>query len=407
MLLDWAIQPRFESALKDAGGARWQRYQKHRHDYVLTFSIELLIRIMPTAEVATNLLYNPEGDSSCEAELDAIAIYDSIVFLIEVKGADVTNPARRGAPDRLRRDLEEVIAKSHSQALRAKAYILSNANVSFRRQAGGGNFIIPEGIRNVVMISVSLATLGHLTAFLHADSEIGFFRDGEYSWVVSIYDLIVLADIIDLPSMFPHYVMRRVYTAHQGFLEAHDELDIFGYYLKEGLYIDDIAKKTSADGRKTFMNLLSYTGQFDEYYSYITGVRQKRAEKPAQKMHLKFREILIRLDSSGLPGRVDTIMAILDFDSETRKVFWKGVKSAHRSCRSTNKSSNFTLTGDEDGGWGITYICDQENSDSIEDNLHRYCSKMQQEFKYKKWIGIAEAITGSSPKTVKLSISCV
>lgn len=212
---------------------------------------------MPTAEVATNLLYNPEGDSSREAELDAIAIYDSIVFLIEVKGADVTDPARRGAPDRLRRDLEEVIAKSHSQALRAKACISSHANASFRRQAGGGNFIVPEGIRNVVMISVSLATLGHLTAFLHADSEIGLFQNGEYSWIVSIYDLIVLADIIDLPSMFPHYVMRRVHTAHQGFLEAHDELDIFGYYLKEGLYVDDIAKRTSVDGKKTFMKLLS------------------------------------------------------------------------------------------------------------------------------------------------------
>ncbi len=404
MLLDWAIQPAFEAAFKTAGASSWQRFQKHRHDHVLRLSAELLQRMMPAATIDTNLLYCEGENPSREAEIDAIAIYDSVVFLIEVKGADVTDPARRGAPDRLRRDLEEVIAKSHSQALRAKDYISAKGHATFRRAAGGPDLVIPGGIQNVVMISVSLAPLGHLTALLHAGSDIGFFRDGEYSWVVSLYDLIVLGDVIDLPPMFPHYVMRRVHTAHQGVLEAHDELDIFGYYLKEGLYIDDIAEQLATGEGKATMGLLSYTGQFDEYYAYITGSRRKRAEKPAQRMHPKLRGILDRLEASGLLGRVDAAMAILDLCHETRMVFLKGVEKAQKICSRNRKPSNFTLTGKDGGGWGLTYMCDREPSVLSEDDLRHHCNGKQQQSQYKKWVGIAEVI-GNSPKTISVSFS--
>ena len=53
---------------------------------------------MPTVEFTTNLLYYAGGDRAKEAELDALGRYDSLKFLVEAKGADVTDPARRGAP---------------------------------------------------------------------------------------------------------------------------------------------------------------------------------------------------------------------------------------------------------------------------------------------------------------------
>jgi len=58
-----------------------------------------------------------------------------------------------------------------------------------------------------------------------------------------------MADIIDLPPVFPHYVKRRVHTAHLGLLEAHDELDIFSYYLAEGLYLNAIEGCTTPGPR--------------------------------------------------------------------------------------------------------------------------------------------------------------
>ena len=194
MLLDWAIQPAFETALKNIGGARWERYHKHRHDWLLQTAVRLLQRIMPTAEFTTNLLYSEGGDRAKEAELDALGRYDSLIFLVEAKGADVTDPARRGLPDRLRYDLGKVIADSHAQAVRAKTYLSAAPEAHFRRTDGGPDVVVPvDTVHNIALISVSLAPLGHLTALLHADSALGFFRNGEYSWVISLYDLLVIS----------------------------------------------------------------------------------------------------------------------------------------------------------------------------------------------------------------------
>ena len=106
----------------------------------------------------------------------------------------MTDPARRGLPDRLRYDLGKVIADSHAQAVRAKTYLSAAPEAHFRRTDGGPDVVVPvDTVHNIALISVSLAPLGHLTALLHADSALGFFRNGEYSWVISLYDLLVIS----------------------------------------------------------------------------------------------------------------------------------------------------------------------------------------------------------------------
>ncbi len=402
MLIDWAIQPAFETALKNVGESVWQRYQKQRHDYVLNRSVDILQGMMPGASIGKNLLYLSKENKSSEAEIDAIAVYDGVVFLIEVKGANITAPALRGAPDRLRRDLEKVIAKSHLQALRAKNYITRDRESIFRRDDGEPDFILPPGIRDIVLISISLATMGHLTALLHADSDIGFFKNGEYSWVVSLYDLIVIGDIIELPPMFPHYVKRRVNVAHLGILEAHDELDLFGYYMNEGLYVDDIAEELEKESGKPRMSLLSYTGQFDEYYSYQYGSRRRHAAKPNQKIPYKMKKMIERLENSRLPGRVEAAMAILDLCHETRLSFLKGIEKTQKISLREHRISDVTVYGQEGGGWGLTYMCDR-TSLTLEGSLRLHCNRKIEQMNYKKWLGFAETINRNA-KVISICI---
>jgi hypothetical protein len=213
----------------------------------------------------------------------------------------------------------------------------------------------------------------------------------------------VIADVIDLPSMFPHYVMRRLHIARQGILEAHDELDIFGYYLKEGLYIDDLAKNMSNEDGKIGMRLLSYTGQFDEYYAYVAGSRKKRAQKPTQKIPLKLQTVLQRLETSGLPGHVEAAMTILDLCHTARLAFLRGVEKARKISKRERRLSDITLTGEEAGGWGLTYMCGREAS-ALESAVYRYCERKRQQLGYRKWVGIAEVID-HRPKIVSISVS--
>lgn len=404
MLLDWAVQPAYEAALKGVGGSLWERYQKHRHDWLLFTAVRLLQWTMPTAEFATNLLYYQDGDRAKEAERDALGRYDSLVFLIEAKGADVTEPARRGAPDRLRHDLGEVIAKSHAQAVRAKAYLSWTSEARFRRAYGGPDVVVPvDTVRDVILISVSLAPLGHLTGLLHAGSELGFFRDGEYSWVVSLYDLMVITDVIDLPPVFPHYVKRRVHTAHLGLLEALDELDIFIYYLAEGLYLDDIAATMRSGGQNACFQLMSYTSGLDDYYAYVTGVRRTLAPKPTPRLDQELRAILERLERSGLPGRLDAAMAILDLDDRGRKDFLRHVKKARAISQRERRASKVSLQGAHHGEWRLTYMCDCEPG-KLGEALQSYCARKQREEGVRTWIGFAELV-GRQPQVISVIVS--
>ena len=107
LLLDWAIQPGFEAALKKAGAKLWARYHKHRHDFVLAKAMQCLQAVMPSAQVSSNLFYRPSKPGAELAELDGLCIYDSLAIFAEVKAADFTDPAKRGAPERLLDNLSD------------------------------------------------------------------------------------------------------------------------------------------------------------------------------------------------------------------------------------------------------------------------------------------------------------
>jgi len=250
-------------------------------------------------------------------------------------------------------------------------------------------------------MSVTLAPIGHLTAQLHADSPIGLFRPGEYSWVVNLYDLLVIADMLDLQAAFPHYVTRRVHTAHLGLLEAADELDIFGYYLVEGLYLDDVANALRRDSANASFRLLSYTGVFDAYYAHLTGARLTPAPKPAQRIPRDLRALLALLDRPGLPRRPDAALAILDLDGRGRDAFARNIERARQIARAEQRPSNATIAGRGDGGWGITYWCDIA-PEAAAGALEAYCGRKRGEAGAQKWFGIGEVVERDSRQVVSI-----
>ena len=207
------------------------RYRKHRHGYLLGRGVKCLQRILPGATAYINLHYEFEG---VRPELDALVQYDSVLIVLEAKGAPLTPPARRGAPDRLERDLRRIVSDAHAQGHRAYRFLREGSG-RFRLGDGTAMQVDLGSFEEVFVVSLHLEPLGHLTALSHAVEAMGLPTDGpEQSWMVSLYDLMVLSDVLDIPSMFPHYVKRRLRVGRQGFIDAHDELDFFCYYLQEG-----------------------------------------------------------------------------------------------------------------------------------------------------------------------------
>lgn len=400
-LLDWSIQAALEENIKAKSETLWQRYQKNRHDYLVSTTAALLRRVMPEALVETNLTYTVEAQESTVTELDALCLFDRQVFLIEAKAADLTDPAKRGAPERLERDLGTIVGAPHAQANRARELILASEEAVFTPQLSAKQVRLRRReVSHLYMVSVSLAPIGHLTALMQnpPDGGVGssFFLPGQYSWMVSLYDLMVIADLIEIPAMFPHYVSRRERAAKLGVLIAHDELDVFGFYLKEGLYLEDFG----SDPQRTKLQLASYTTSMDDYYAYTTGIRETPARKPKQQMDPPYRRLIEAVAESRLPGRVAMVMQLLDLSTASRRKLIEMFQRARNIQKRERRLVDMTIYGESEEGWAITIMVDADEQ-RLAQTLDQYGELKQNQLQAKTWYGIG-MIAGKIDKVVYL-----
>lgn len=379
-----AIQAVLENVLKNVGGKTWARYHTHRHDTVLRFGLDLLDEAMPDAHIESSLYYEIEEEGNRKrAELDGLVVYDSVLFLVEAKGHSFTEPAKRGAAKRLKKHLHDVITKAHQQALRAHTYIKSHAQneptVSFMRSKGKPFELETSHIERVFLVSLSLEPLGHITGHLSSGKHGGIFADEIAPWALSIFDLVVIAELTDLAPMFPHYVERRMRAAAQDLFTSHDELDFFGHFLRDGLYYTKEELPVVGGRKIDSIQLGSFTVDIDAYYMHQEGVRRTFARKPRQKMSEDFRRLIRRIDRSGLAGRLEVALILLDLDQEARANIVKGVKKAVKRTKRRGRDQFFILPAtDNKHRWGITVLTVQSKADA-DDKLARRCKKILRE----------------------------
>jgi hypothetical protein len=147
-MLDGAIQPAIEHALRKLPQGVQNRYWAHRGDYVETKTLELLNKVLLPEESYHSLKY-PDPTTGNETELDGLIRADYNLILMEAKAGPVRLPSRRGAPNRLVEDIKSLIIDAHAQATRAADYISSSESPIFRDADG----------TKVVLLNLTLQTL--------------------------------------------------------------------------------------------------------------------------------------------------------------------------------------------------------------------------------------------------------
>jgi len=393
-LLLWAIQPTLETALK-SDSRIWSRYERHRHDFVLGEAVRLLHEIMPTSQFATHLKYKVvEAGQQKEVELDALGSYDTAIFLLEAKAGGLQQAARKGVPAPLRDQVSDLVHAAHSQALRAEQYLRTSSNPVFTPGRGKPIVLAPHTAKRarIYLVSVILEPLGHLTAKMRLDSP--FVADPQKpSWAVSVLDLYAIADCLKgYPAWLPHYIERRTRVFGQPWLVTGDELDLFLMYLAKGLYYENAAEVGLVDGKTPDEVLFTgYQDKLDAYYLRASGARSRAAPKPQPAMDPAFRVLIDRLDASGLSGRLDGELALLDMGGESRRGFLDNIQKTRRRASRDGKPHDFHVIGGIPGvdRWGLVYACAASSSER-EAKFRSYCAQKRAETRARRWVLIAE-----------------
>ena len=386
-LLLWAIKPRLEEIIKN--DSLWKSYEKARKNYLENESLKLLGNVLKEAKIYKNLKYKLEEDSqTINFELDGLIIFDNTLMLIECKAGGLSSPARRGGPDRIVRDLKKLVAEAHAQAIRARNYIFETSEPTFELPDGKILTIDKSKFKSTFLLTTTLEPLGAFTPVLYKTKELGIFEDNDLPWAVCLFDLRVICELIDFPSQLIHYLKRRLRINELGIAEAHDELDWFGQYLKEGLYFEELPKSGFDNYR-----LLSYTTEIDDYYFYINGVRKTYAPKPSQKMSNIFKQLINELEDSGKSNYLDVTSLLLEMSGKDRTEFEKLVKQQRERTKSDGRIHDFTLFYKQSIQTGVTFVCAKGLDNSgLEKILLDYSLRKKEQTNMEHWIAIGNIV---------------
>lgn len=248
-----------------------------RDNYIEIKTKSLFEKLLPKTKFYHSLEYQFEDDGKLkDTELDILGINEDTIYIIEVKAGELNDKHRRGALKGLKDRMEETISEGSYQSHRAKKYIENLEAPVFE--------YIEEGVRKTLTvtnpknykihkITVTFEHFSGLSINLKYLVESGILKDEyKWAWIVSLYDLMILADLIDGEKQFNEYLDYRLGMYERSDITFLDEIEILGFYMKGNFPLPE------EDKNKDIL-MTGFIEDIDDYYTK-SGVGMFTVDKP-------------------------------------------------------------------------------------------------------------------------------
>ncbi len=259
--------------------------EQRRSTFLEQETQRIVSQALPEASIRPGVKWTWQGE---RFETDVLAVIDRTVLIVECKSASLTPQGLRGAPERVRRHVVDLIADPAIQSSRLESVIT--------RARGGDRDALavacdlgldPAEIDTVIRISV---TLDDLTVLASAERELkaaGWVpKELELATTLNITDLICVADLLTRPSQFLHYFARRT--------QVQRSADVIGFELDFlGLYLATNFGLLTVEGRHRLV-ITGMSQQVDLYYQNIEVGHP--TEKPIPRIDPYFVALLDQLE---------------------------------------------------------------------------------------------------------------
>lgn len=253
---------------------------------------EIFRRALPGADIRSSVKWTV-GDQQFETDL--LVIIDRTVVIAEAKSNRLTPEGLRGAPDRVRRHINDIVLAPSLQSARL-AKLIEDAR---RGDPAAVQFLSETKLNQcqidrVIRISVTLDDLSILTSAEEDFKSVGWVpADHELAPTILISDLGCIIDILTNPLQVLHYLAERSFF-QKSFDLLGDELDFLGLYLMTGFNLAAMQCK----GIQFVPSGMS--APLDRYYnSRDVGIK---LPKPKMKLRPTFSRIITHLAHRRPPG---------------------------------------------------------------------------------------------------------
>lgn len=274
------------------------------------------------------ILPNPSwslGDQKFET--DCVAGIDRAVVIVEAKSNHLTPAGLRGAPDRLKRHIQELVLDPSIQSARFEKLIAD---------ARGGDEAAGEAVRGlgldaskvdqIIRLSVTLDDLSALHSAEADFKQLGWVPDDHaLAPTISIADLMYVVDILDNPLTFLHYLSERLFVQKEIAIIG-DELDLLGLYLETGFHFGALEESGSE------LQATGMSSQVDRYY--ISRGEEIYIPKPQIKIRPRFRHMIDELCGARPDGWIVAGLNLLNVgDYFEQKRVERGLDKLRRRVR--------------------------------------------------------------------------
>lgn len=360
------------------------KWKDNRHNVLLDKGAELLLKLLPGADIRQNLYYYLDGE---QHETDGIFVYDRTLYIIEAKANRFSEAFKKGKILRVKNQLDDIVKKSYDQAIRTFQYI-QNSDGLFEDKTRRKFSFNKKDFSDVVIISLTLEPLGAITPYIKATNQLGYFDMGFFPWIISIFDLMVVADHLDLPVMLPHYIKRRQEFLSHDMMRVYEEMDLLSYYLYNNLYIEDMVREAT-EKKANYVALENATDQINNYYLELHRGNNKAA-KVKTEMPENIVNLLTAINKTNLTDRKAVMLAILNLKPQRLKTFSEYIKRVKTASVKDEKIHDCSVI-DEDSGktYGITYLAGC-NLSEVKGKLSTYCIYKMTQQNADMWFAIGD-----------------
>ncbi len=212
----------------------WERYLDRRSTFLEEKTHTLMREAFPEAAVERNLQWT-DAATGKTFENDTLVVVGPVALICESKSSRVSDSARRGGPERLKRDFGNLVDAASEQASRT-ADLLERAtgDVAFTRRDGTVVTVEASAIRRGVCVSITLDALPTVSLSWKMLLDAGLVSPSNRpAMSLPLADLIVVVETLAEPAIRLHYFWRRSEFEHRVEYIG-DEEDLLVYYLSNG-----------------------------------------------------------------------------------------------------------------------------------------------------------------------------
>jgi hypothetical protein len=240
-------------------------FANSRDNYIERKTKMLFEKFLPNVNFYHSLKYHITEDGMAkEPELDILGISEDTIYIIEVKAGELNKKHRRGAILGLKDRLTDTVNEGSYQCYRAEKFINDNLSPEFRYNASDKqNKLIIDKSKDykIVKISVMFQHLSTVSVNLKYLIESGVLSsDYKWTWIVSLYDLMIFSDLMENENDFKEYINYRLGLYEREDVEFQDEIDILGFYFQNKFPLPK-----PKENEKIFIT--SYRDEIEEYYT--------------------------------------------------------------------------------------------------------------------------------------------